>query len=70
MTINSCILRLILNACKPNLVGVASRVSEIFLILKWAKFSFRLSLGLSLWFDAILNIAHVIRMNTIKHGSN
>ena len=26
--------------------------------------------AVALWFDAILIIAHVIRMNTIKHGSN
>ena len=32
--------------------------------------NFMVVTAMALWFEAILNIAHVIRMNTIKHGSN
>ena len=32
--------------------------------------NFMVVAAMALWFDAILIIAHVIRMNTIKHGSN
>ena len=32
--------------------------------------NFMVVTAVALWLDAILNNAHVIRMNTIKHGSN
>ena len=30
--------------------------------------NFMVVTAMALWFDAILNVAHVICMNTIKHG--
>ena len=32
--------------------------------------NFMVVTAVALWFDAILNIPHVICMNTIKYGSN